>query len=217
MVNVNTERLIAEVSAQVSSIDGIQHTVYTPELSAFMGTFAEMMQKVVTRITTPSASIVSGGSTAAVTVNVANTASHWASGIGGVYQGWPFHVQSAGSASPTSLASTASNQIRKVLVTMAISDLPVASSLAHTAATLQFVYGSAYTTSALAASLPGQSAYFNLVPLPKASGGEIPVGWLNIPNSYTTSDGITAGMMITDYREIQGFDMSAILGTVQQP
>jgi hypothetical protein len=219
MVHVNTERLIAEVSAQVSAIDGIQYNVYTPELSGFMGTFVEFMQKMMTRIDTPSATVVSGGSAAAVTVTVVQAASGpvGASGIYGRYQGWPFHVMSAGSGDPGASAATTSTQARKVLITMAISDLPVASSIAGAAGTLQFVYGSVYNTAALAASTGGVSSVFNLIPLPKASAGEIPVGWLNVHNSYTASDGWAAHNMITDYREVQGYDFSAILGTVQQP
>lgn len=216
MVHVNTERLIAETSAQVSAIDGVTYDIYNPQVSAFMGTFVEFMQKQMTKITSPSAAIISGGSVAAVTINIAATSVN-ASGVTGFYQGWPFHLLSGGSASPTGTACTTSVVARKILVTIAISDLPVASSLAHVAGTLQFVYGSDYATSALAASTGGVSAVFNKIPLPKASGGEIPVGWLNIHNSYTVSEGLAAHNMITDYREIQGYDFSAILGTVQQP
>lgn len=218
MVHVTTERLIAEVSAEISALDNIAYTIYTPEVSAFLGTFVEFMQKTMTRITTASAAIISGGSTAAVTVNLVNTASNQVgSGIAGVYQGWPFHVMSAGSGQLAALACTTSITCRKVLVTMAISDLPVASSLSDAAGgTLQFVYGSDFATSSLAASTGGVSAIFNKVPLPKPSGGEIPLGWLNITNSYTVSEGIDSTMMITDYREVQGFDFSAILA-VEQP
>jgi hypothetical protein len=220
MVHVNTERLVAQVSAQVSAIDGIQYDIYNPQTSAFMGTFVEFMQKLMTRIDTPSAAIISGGSVAAVTVNVTQTASGGVvgSGIYGRWMGWPFHFLSGGSASPTASAATTSVQARKVLVVMNPGeDLPVASSLATTAPTLGFVYGSAYTTAALAASTGGVSSIFNLIPLPKASAGEIPVGWLNIHNSYTVSDGLADHNMITDYREIQGYDFSSILGTIQQP
>jgi hypothetical protein len=222
MVHVNTERLLAEVSAQVSAIDGIQYNVYTPEVSAFLGTFVEFMQKQMTRVLSPSATLISGTDASTVTVTVATGigtggASTFVSGIVGIYQGWPFQVLSAGSGPLTSLASTTSVTARKVLVTMAISDLPVASSLATVAGTLQFVYGSVYATSALAASTGGVSAIYNKIPLPKASAGEIPVGWINVPNSQVSGMDIDNTMMITDYREIQGFDFSAILGTVEQP
>jgi hypothetical protein len=60
-------------------------------------------------------------------------------------------------------------------------------------------------------------SYFDAVPLPMPSAGEIPVGWLNIPNSFATSAGINASHMITDYRAMQGLNLSAMLQGVPQP
>ena len=218
MTQINTDILIAEVSAQVSALDGVTFDVQAkPGASAFLGTFTEFMQKLASRITTPSTTLVSGGSTAAIAIALGTTAP--VSGIAGVFQGWPFQLSAAGnpSGSPTSLISTGSTTVRKVLVTLGMSALPVASSLALAGGTVQFVYGSDFATSAGAVASGGVSATFNKVPLPKPSAGEIPIGWLNVPNSFAVSAGISDDMLITDYRETQGFDFSAILGVVQQP
>ena len=209
-------KLIARVSATVSSIDGVTHDVLQqPGASAFLGTLAEAYQKLMSKIDSPSATLISGGSTAAVAINVNTT--DGASGIYGHFQGWPFRISAGGhlSASPTSLISTASTTVRKVLVTLALSNLPVASSIALGAGTVQFVYGSAYDTTASTVLSGGVSATFNKVPLPKASAGEIPIGWINVPNSHAVSAGIADHMLITDYRETQGFDFSAIMSIVQ--
>jgi hypothetical protein len=210
-------KLIARVSATVSGLDGVTHDVMQqPGASAFLGTLAEAYQKLMSKIDSPSATLVSGGSVAAVALNM--NATDGASGIYGHFQGWPFRISAAGhlSGSPTSLISTASTTVRKVLVTLALSNLPVASSIALDAGTVQFVYGSAYDVTASSVLSGGVSATFNKVPLPKASAGEIPVGWLNVPNSHATSAGIADHMLITDYRETQGFDFSAIMA-INQP
>jgi hypothetical protein len=99
---------------------------------------------------------------------------------------------------------------------MSLSGFPVASSVAG-AATLGFVLGSAFTTAASTVTSGGVSATFNMVPLPRASAHEIPVGWLNIPNSFAASAGIADHMMIVDYRETQGFNLSMIMAGVPQP
>ncbi len=78
------------------------------------------------------------------------------------------------------------------------------------------MYGRAVVTSAGGAS-NADASHFNTVPLPLPSAGEIPVGWLNIPNSFATSAGLAASMMKIDWRAVQGLDFSAIMPTVQQP
>lgn len=220
MVHVNTERLIAQVSAQVSAIDGITYDTYLPQVSSFLGTFAEFMFKMVNRIDSPSAAIVASdaGTSIAFVGGGVVAESAW---VGGRFQGWPWaaSASSSGSALLGSQASTTSTVARKVLVTIFFSgiSLPVASSIDTTEIQVGFVYGSDFATGALAASTGGVSSIYNLIPLPKPSGGEIPVGWVNVPNSYTSGDAVLATMLITDWREIQGYDMSAILGTIQQP
>jgi hypothetical protein len=218
MTTINTDILVAKVSAQVSAEDGVlTDIVQVVGASAYLFDMADAFRRCMTRIHTASAGLQAGGSTAAVAF------SGWPnsgfSGITGLWQGWPFATISGGSGSPTSLISTASNTIRKVLCTMKVNNgvIPPASSISSLSAVLQFVYGSAYATSAGAVTTGGQSAYFNLVPLPKPSAGEIPVGWINVPNSFVTSAALSAPMMITDWREIQGLNFSAILGVVQQP
>ncbi|HEY5866324.1 MAG TPA: hypothetical protein VI542_12395, partial [Candidatus Tectomicrobia bacterium] len=54
-------------------------------------------------------------------------------------------------------------------------------------------------------------SYFDYVPMPKPSANEIPVGWLNIPNSFSTSAGIANSHMITDFRVTQGINFSAMM------
>lgn len=216
MVDIKTEKLDAFVSAQVSAIDGIQYDTVLPAQSAFLGTFAEALQRLQTRVDSPSAALVSGGSTGSVALALPSTLG--ASAIVGRYQGWPFILTGVGiSGQPTSLVSTGSTTVRKVLVTLKLDDLPVQSSIDATNVTVQFVYGSAFATSAGAVNSGGVSSVFNKVPLPKASGGEIPVGWLNVPNSFAVSAGIADHMMLVDYRETQGYDFSAIIGNAVQP
>lgn len=218
-LDVRSERVYGMVSAAVSAGDGIANKTLLPEpmTSAMptLMTWAEMLRRMHTRITSPSATLLSGGSAGAVAIRVDGLPS----GINGVFQGWPFSLSAAGhpSGSPTSLISTASTTIRKVLVTIGMSALPVASSLALAGGTVQFVYGSAYTTSAGAVGSGGQSAFFDLVPLPQASAGEVPVGWINVYNSFATSAGLANHQMITDYRATQGLDLSALLAGMPQP
>lgn len=222
MGELHTDVLYARVSAQVSSIDGIAHDVLKQvAASAYLGTMAEMLQKLMNRIDSPSATIASGGSAGSVQITLGTAAP--VSGLKGRHHGWPFFLSATGalSGSPTSAYSTTSSQIRKVLVTLGMSALPgdasYVSSLALGGGTVQFVYGSVFATSAGAVNSGGASAFFNKVPLPKASAGEIPIGWLNFYNSFTPSTMIANHTMITDYRVTQGVDLSAVLGTVQQP
>jgi len=213
------EKIYAVVSGRVSAVDGVVHaTGQIMGASAFLDTWLDLVRKVVNRITSPSATLTIGGSTGAVELTQGE-ALNGHSGVNGVYNGVPFHLSATGalSAGLLSNASTASTTIRKVLVTLALSQFPTGSTIASGGATLQFVYGSAYRVSAGIVSTGGASASFNLVPLPKPSAGEIPVGWLNIPNSFATSAAISAPMMIADYRELQGVNLSALMGTVVQP
>ena len=208
------EGLYAVVSAAVSAVDGIPYKTLTPQVSAFMGSLGDLVFKMMNRMDTASATLVSGGSAGAVAIALTNSYSP----IQGSVQGVPFYMSGADgafSAQPGSAASTASNQVRKVLVCLTFSALPVASSLA--AGTVTFVVGSAMGTSAGAVTTGGQSAYFNLVPLPRASANQVPVGWLNIPNSWAASAGIADAMMITDPRETQGINLNMVMAGLPQP
>lgn len=231
MPQVAGDAIYVMVSAAVSAGDGAQYDTMQPQpppmprppsiptgggsVSNPQIDMLEMLRRSVTFITTPSATLVSGGSAAAVAI------AFGASGLQGQIQGVPFLISGAAntlSGAPTSLISTTSNQIRKVLVTVGMSALPVASSLANGGGTLQFVYGSAMTTSAGAVTSGGQTlSYFDYVPLPKASANEIPMGWINVVNSFPTSTGVNASHMFTDFRVTQGLNMSAMLLGIVQP
>ncbi len=214
-MDVRTEMLYGVVSAAVSAGDGIQYKTVAPQPSAPLMTMAEMIRRLVTHLTSPSATLVSGGSAGAVGITVAGLPS----GVNGMLQGVPFSLSATGilSAQPTSMVSTGSTTIRKVLVTITMSALPVASSLALGGGAVGFVYGSAFSTSAGVVGSGGQSAFFDLVPLPMASANEVPVGWLNIYNSFATSAGLANTQMISDLRAVQGVNMSALLAGIPQP
>ena len=214
-MDVRSEMIYGVVSAAVSAGDGIAYKTVAPQPSAPLMTMAEMIRRMVTRLTVPSATLASGNSAGSIII----TGAGLPSGINGVFQGVPFSLSAAGamSGAPTSLVSTTSTTIRKVLVTISMSALPVASSLALGGGSVTFVYGSAYSTSAGAVTSGGQSAYFDLVPLPLASANEVPVGWLNIYNSFATSAGLANHQMISDLRAVQGVNMSALLAGIPQP
>jgi hypothetical protein len=223
MPNVLTESIYALVSASVSAIDGKTYGVQNAQVSAGMGTMFELMLRLFNHVDHPSAALISGGSAGAV-VLATPTSIGMSAVIPITYQGVPYYLNSAAavSGSPASNASpgysTTSTTIRKVLVGLTFSALPLASSPgSNGGAAMVFVYGSAYTTSAGVVTSGGASAYFNLVPLPKPSAGMVPVGWLNIPNSFAASAGIDNTMMICDLRATQGYDLSAIQGTIVQP
>lgn len=213
-MNVN-EQLYALPSSTVSADDGRTFTTTAPLPSSYLTTFMEVLRRSFTHITSPSATIISGGSAGAIAL----TGTGLPSGINGRFQGWPFSLSHAGtlSAQPVSTISTASNQIRRVLVTLGMSALStVTSSLALGGGTLQFVYGRAFLTSAGAAS-NADASQFNTVPIPLPSAGEVPIGWLQIPNSFAASAGLANSNMKVDWRAIQGIDFSAIMPLVQQP
>jgi len=231
-MDVQAERLYALASGTASAGDGIPYDTMLPQpppaptfpvsftgagsVSAPMMTMVEFIRRQVTYCTSPSATLVSGGSAGSIAITLGANPS----GICGFIQGWPFALSALGtpSAALTSLASTASNQIRKVLVTIGMSAMPPASSFALGGGTVQFVYGSAAMTSANGCTSGGQGiSYFDYLPLPQASANEIPMGWLNIPNSFATSAGIANSMMFTDWRVTQGVNLSAMMIGVQQP
>ncbi len=241
MPNVAGEKLFAMVSAVVSAGDGVQYDTMAPQPPALpplppmgqtgvgsvsnpMFDMLEWLRRSVTHITTPSTTIISGTGASSVAIAFGTATP---SGIAGMFQGWPFVISGLGtlSGSPTSACSTTSSQIRKVLVTLGMSALPPGSatgqgsSLALGGGTVQFVYGSAVATSAGAVTSGGQTiSYFDYVPLPRASAGEIPLGWINVVNSTLLSvAGIVNSCMITDYRATQGLNMSAMLLGMQQP
>ena len=209
-----SEVLYALPSATISGEDGRTVTVQGPLPSTYLTSIQEVLRRLFTNITSPSATLASGGSAGCVAL----TGAGLPSGINGRFMGAPFALSHLGSLSgqPTSLVSTASFQVRRVLVTLTMSALStVTSSLALTGGGLGFVYGSAVKTSAGAAS-NADASHFSAVPIPFASAGEVPLGWLQIPNSFTTSGGLANSMMKIDWRAIQGLDFSAIMPTVQQ-
>lgn len=220
---ITSERLLALVSAQVSAENGqVTNVGAQVAVSAYLGTIAEFMLKMMNRINTPSITLVSGGSAGAVALAFP-TGGTAGSAIAGLYHGVPFEVSAAGTKSAEFLSSfsTTSLTIRRVLVGLSMGDISaVTSSIASTVGTLVFIVGSAYTVSvANAASTGGVSAWFNQVPLPKASAGIVPVGAINVPNSATTvsTGGISNTCLTFNVREIYGFDMSAIIGQPVQP
>jgi hypothetical protein len=220
-MDIRSEKLLAYPETSVSSIDGRVAQVQVTAESAFLGTMVEFMHKLNNRILTASTSVALGGSANAVAVGTSGMGSLSAmSGIYGTIQGWPFFV--TGEALSAQMASwvsaTTSLTIRKVLVCLTASALPVASSLAGTGVSIQLVQGSAYAVSySGAASTGGASAWFNKVPLPKPSAHQVVVGWINVPNDWTVSATVSTPMCITDYRETQGFNFSALMLSVVQP
>jgi hypothetical protein len=229
MTDIRTETVIALVSSVVSAGDGRPYTLVQPQPAALdnppVGAgvslpggmlWMEVLRRAFTHITSPSATLASGGSAGSILVGFGT------SGIAGKIQGWPFVLSGTAatlSAAPTSLVSTTSTTIRRVLVTIGHSAFVSGmSSLAVTGGTLQFVYGSAMTTSAGAVTSGGPAAsYFDLAPLPFASAHEVPVGELRIPNSFATSAGISNTMMLSDYRILQGMNFSAMMQGMPQP
>lgn len=222
MAEIKTEQLYALVSVVTSGLDTRPVGTVQPAISAYLGTMYDFMFKQLNRITVASVTISTGASAQTVTVNFPSAVS----GVQGLIQGIPFILSSVSadglSGTVLSTVSTGSTTIRKVLVGLAFS-LPVVSSIAiGCAATsgytgMVFVYGSAFATSANAVNSGGASTFFNSVPLPKASAGMVPIGWLNIPNNFAVSTALSVTMFLNDYREIQGLHLSLIQGTVQQP
>lgn len=230
MAQVRGDMVYAVVSSVVSAGDGVTYEVTIPApapqsqptvvtgnatnvtaVSNPQVDMLEVLRRCFTNITTPSTTIVSGGSAGSIALAFGTATP---SGIAGMFQGVPFVISAAGtlSAQPASAISTASNQIRKVLVCIGMSALPVASSLGLGGGTVQFTYGPAVLTSAGACTSGGQGlSYFDYVPLPKASANEIPVGWLNVVNSFAASAGIINSCMMVDYRVTQGLNFSAMM------
>lgn len=216
------DSLVPQPAALVTGLAGLTVTpagapTGTNGVSAPMGTWAELIRRMFTHLTSPSAIISGGASGFAIHVVVPSTAP--TSGIQGVIQGVPFIIGAAANlvGTPTAAMSTTSNQIRKVLVTMTVSALPVQGGLNSANAAIQFVYGSAMLTSASVVNSGGAASYFDLVPLPLPSAGEIPVGWLNVPNNFPVSTAISTTMMWSDLRAVQGLNLSALLATRAQP
>jgi hypothetical protein len=181
----------------------------------------EFVRRMFTHVTAPSCTVAVGGSNGAVALNF-GAQSSLLSGITGMMQGVPFRLNGLTarlSVSPTSAISTASNTIRKVLVTLALSAIPVTGSgFVETGGTLQLVYGSAWGPTSANGCVSGDAtSYFDLVPWPLASAGEVPVGGLNVPNSFGTSATISAPMLFNDLRALQGVNLSAMLAGRAQP
>lgn len=219
MPDILTEQLYFLGSASVSAVDGIAHKT-TPaaiNTSAFLGTFAEFMHRLLNRIDSPSTTLISGGSGGSVALALPSTIG--ASAIRGRLHGMPFALTTVGiSGQPGSAISTTSAQIRKVGVAIVLSAFPPNSSFDATQnATVQFVIGSAFTTSAGAVVSGGQSAYFNSVPNPRFSADQIPVGMLWVPNSFAPSAGITNSLIQVDGRHWAGAQLSLFMAAITQP
>lgn len=216
-MDVRSEVIYGLASAAVSGPDGVVYRTVAPQATPLF-TMAELLRRLNNRILSPSATLASGGSAGAVAITIPTTSP---SGILGTVQGWPFSLSGTGtmSAQPTSLISTASTTIRKVLVTIGFSAFQsTMSSLAIGTGSVQFVYGSAVTTPAGAVTSGGQTAsYFDAVPLPQASAHEVAVGWLNVPNSFSVSAGLVNSLMMTNFQATQGVNLSLILAGMPQP
>ena len=227
-MDLRTEKVMAFVSSLVSAGDGIQYKTLAPQPPAdtTLGAshaqilWLEMLRRSITYVASPSATLISGGSAGAIALGPSSGMTT-ESGFAGRFQGMPFYFSTVSgfmSGQPSSGVSTASNQIRKVLVTVPMSALPVSTFAASGPVNLTFVIGSAFKTSANAATSGGQGvSYFDYVPLPTPSAGEIPVGWLNWPNSQAASASIQTSWMITDYRAVQGQNLSAMMTGMPQP
>jgi hypothetical protein len=225
-MDLRREMAFAFVSNPVSAGDGVAFA-YQKEVppgtaaSNVMHSLAEMFRRCYTYVMSPSATLVSGNSAGAVALTLGTTGP---SGVWGMFQGQPFYISATGtlSAQPAAAISTTSYQMRKVLVALALSNFwgnsaPGTSSLAGTT-TLQFTYGSAMLTSANAVNSGGnQVSFFDAVPMPLASAGEVPIGWINVPNSFAVSAGLSASMLYSDLRVLQGYDMTSLLQGRAQP
>ena len=243
-MNVRGEMIFANVSTAVSAGDGVQFDTLLPQplpiptgkrgivnsytgetsgaYSAPMYDGLELIRRIFNRIDCPSAVVSVGGTSGNVFVAFTQTAT---SGIHGKIQGQPFVMSGASgmSGAMPSGASTTSAQIRKVLVTLGgfPSTLPMApdgAGMAVTSGTLGFVVGSAFATPA-GSCVSGTQAlsFFDLVPLPLASAGEVPLAWVNIVNSYGAASAVLASWIVNDLRAIQGINLSAMLAGRAQP
>ena len=175
--------------------------------------WSEFIRRQITSIDSPSATLDLGASGFQVAVNTPT------SGIFGKIQGHPFRLSGGASAFNVALLSTVSTtsaQIRKVLVTLGMPAQPYQSAIGLASAVLQLVVGSAMTTSSTTVISGGDIA-FDRVPLPLPSAGEVPVGWLNVPNNFPISAAVSATMVWSDFRALQGMNMSALLIGVPQP
>lgn len=227
MAQVKGDMIYATVSAAVSAGDGIIYdfTTQQPPTMPLAPTGAtgagsvsnpqidmlEMFRRSVTHITSPSNVLIAATSGCAVALDLGG------SGVQGLFHGMPFTLSGAAnrlSAQLSGAMSTTSNQIRKILVCIGMSAIPASGTLANGGGTLQVTYGPAFTTSggaALSGAWASTISYFDYVPLPRPSAGEIPVGWINVGNSTLISATIPVSTMITDYRAMQGLNMSAML------
>lgn len=234
-MDVQSERVFALVSSLVSSVDGVQYHTVTPQppplalapvsftgvggVSNPMLTMVEVLRRSFTYITTPSTTLVSGTAAGAVAVTLMTTGP---SGIQGMLQGMPFVVSATGtpSAALGASAATTSTTIRKVLVTLGLSAQPtgISGGFALAGGTVQFVYGSAMNTSAMACTSASQAlSFWDYVPLPMPSAGEVPLGWICVPNSFTAAQATIGSGMFTDYRVTQGINFSAMMLGLTQP
>lgn len=231
-----TERAFAMVSVTASSADLVGYDVLTAQPPALtlppvqlgltgggvsnpMLTMLEVVRRCFTNITSPSTTVVSGTAAGAVAVTLGLTTP---SGITGMLQGQPFMISAAGtpSAALTASAATTSTTIRKVLVTLGLSAQPtgISGGFAIAGGVVQFVYGSAMNTSAMACTSGAQAASFwDYVPLPMPSAGEVPIGWICVPNSMTAAQATINSCMFTDYRVTQGVNLSAMMQGLMQP
>jgi hypothetical protein len=88
MADIRSYGLYATVSSTVSSVDGVPYKTVQPQVSAFLMTMADFIQRTMNRIDTQSTTLVSGGSAGSVAVALGAATS----GIQGSLQGVPFFV-----------------------------------------------------------------------------------------------------------------------------
>ena len=211
-MDVRTERLYALTSARVSALDGIPNATLGPNTAAFGMTFADLLHRLGNRITSPSALLSTGGSTAAVALR-GHSGGHGVPEVTGFLHGMPFYLTAIGSLSATPLASMVSlmsTAIRRILVTLAFNSALPLSTLSPTGGTIQFTYGATFRTTGSSVLTGSDSAAFVSAELPKPSANEIALGWINLHNSFPASGAITTSNLYVDYRATQGWNLSAI-------
>jgi hypothetical protein len=234
-MNLRSEKLYAYTSAAVSSIDGIAYKTTKLELSAYLGTMAEMLMKMNNRVLTPSNNLHlsnTPGISVILSVMASANAGQFGASMGSLvlFHGVPyFIVQSAAisGALTMSLVSTGASQIRKVLVCLAMPSsvasntgavLSYASGTNASNVYLNFVYGSAFGVSGANSVSVGTDSAFDAVPLPKASANQIPIGWLNIVTGQTSAAGVlSAASVRMDMRETQGINFNLFMSAIAQP
>ena len=69
----------------------------------------------------------------------------------------------------------------------------------------------------MACTSGGQFSYFDQVPLPLPNENQVPVGWINVVNSFNSGLGLANSHLFSDYRVFQGYNLSAMFPSRVQP